>query len=69
MIFGFGFLGNGLKCLRIEKKKEESWRRRREELSGEEDGEMSFVLGFLRLGRGEWDGRWRKKKTNEGRRK
>ena len=69
MNFGFGFLGNGLKCLRIEKKKEERWRRRREELSGEEDGEISFVLGFLRLGRGKWDGRWRKKKTNEGRRK
>ena len=69
MNFGFGFLGNGFRCLRKEKKKEESWRRRREELSGEEDGEMSFVLGFLRLGRGEWDDRWRKKKTNEGRRK
>ena len=69
MNFGFGFLGNGLGCLRKEKKKEESWRRRREELFGEEDGEMSFVLGFFRLGRGEWDGRWRKKKTNEGRRK
>ena len=71
-------LGNGLGCLRKERKKEESWRRRREELSGEEDGEMGFVLGFLRLGRGEWDGRWRmkkkegrwrEKKTNERRRK
>ena len=69
MNFGFGFLGNGLGCLRKEKKKEESWRRRREELSGEEDGEMGFVLEFLRFGRGEWDDRWRKKKTNEGRRK
>ena len=26
---------------------------------------MGFVLGFLRLGRGEWDGRWRKKKKKE----
>ena len=57
-------LGNGLGCLRKERKKEESWRRRREKLSGE-DGEMGFVLGFLRLGRGEWDGRWRKKKKKE----
>ena len=65
MNFGFGFLGNGLGCLRKETKKEESWRRRRrrEELSGEEDGEMGFVLWYLRLGRGEWDGRWRKKKN------
>ena len=26
---------------------------------------MGFVLGFLRLGRGEWDGRRRKKKKKE----
>ena len=46
---------------KLEKKKRRTvWRRR---------WKMSFVLGFLRLGRGEWDGRWLRKKMNEGRRK